>query len=591
MKKIFSMVSLFFCLLASGQPQLAYNKSFEITKGNNSFICWSIGDMMGKYSFSQEIKDVHSGKYALGISSEKAIRMTNDLDVGYFSATVPNELLKGRKKVKLDAWIKTDSHSTRAAIWFDQFSLKGPLSQTSSVTDTVKTLKGWQHIQMEKTLDSAATATYFGGWLNGKGKALFDDFTLLIDGEPVKDIAPSLAQFSRTELAWLNKNAVPLASIDSANKNNDLDSLSKWIGDARIIGIGEPTHGTSEVARIRLRVFKYLVEKKGFNTYMVEDNLPEVGLMNDYVLYGRDTAFNILKKYFFGGNPNEEMLGIVKWMRNYNVGHEKKIQFRGMDMQSPRIARLNIARFANKYDTTLNTLTNLFEQVFTRQSANKDTTKNLILKDSLKNYSRLIREHIEKNKTWYNSKISKDTVNWLTLNTAVLEQYYWAYTFFLRDSCMAKNVYDYCQQYPDAKILIHAHNVHISRYPRLLGNHLDNYFGKNYYPIAFATAEGTYTARVDVVRKEYKTYDLDRPYVGTSEYFLQKANEPNYFLSLKDDTANKASAWLTKELDFRAIGAAFLNVQFAPAILRRNYDAIIFVKKTTNWHSYIVKKE
>jgi erythromycin esterase len=590
MKRTLSLFALFFYFLTSGQPKLAYNRGFEMAKGDSSFICWSVENMMGNYKFSHENRIVHGGRYAMLVSSDEAIRAANDLDVGSFAVTIPTKILKGRKKVKLDAWVKTQDHSTRAAIWFDQWSARGPLSQNSKVTDTVKTIMGWQHIQMEKTLDSAATGTYFGGWLNGKGKAFFDDFRLSIDGEPVKDTATSLALFTSSEQAWLNKNAVPLISVDSTIINKDLDSLSKWIGDASIVGIGEPTHGTSEVSRLRLRIFKYLVEQKGFNTYMIEDILPEMGLMNDYILDGRDTALNLLKKYFFGINNNEEMLSLVQWMRRYNMNHEKKIQFRGMDMQSPRIARVNIARFAKQYDTTLEKLSNTFDEVFTQQNANKDTATNSILKDSLKNYSKLIREHIDKNTSWYNTKATKDTVNWLRLNARVLEQYYLPYTPPLRDNYMAKNIYEYCLQYPDAKILIQAHNGHVGR-SWGLGNHLNEYFGKNYFPIAFATAEGTYVARVNIEKKEYHIYDLQKPYAGTSEFFLQKANKPNYFLPLRSGTENPASAWLSDYRSFRQIGSVVMTEQFGQFILHSNFDALIFMKKTTHSDSFLLKKQ
>jgi protein-L-isoaspartate(D-aspartate) O-methyltransferase len=64
--------------------------------------------------------------------------------------------------------------------------------------------------------------------------------------------------------------AEPITSIDRP----DLQGLLKRIGDARLVLIGEASHGTSEFYRIRAAITKALIEQKGFDFVAVEADWP-----------------------------------------------------------------------------------------------------------------------------------------------------------------------------------------------------------------------------------------------------------------------------------------------------------------------------
>jgi protein-L-isoaspartate(D-aspartate) O-methyltransferase len=62
----------------------------------------------------------------------------------------------------------------------------------------------------------------------------------------------------------------PFTSVDAV----DLSPLMARIGSARVVLIGESTHGTSEFYRLRARITRALVERKGFSVVALEADWP-----------------------------------------------------------------------------------------------------------------------------------------------------------------------------------------------------------------------------------------------------------------------------------------------------------------------------
>jgi len=597
MKTIFPVTLLLLSLAAYAQPQLAYNGGFEATKAKDTFRYWETNAVKGEYAFNLDSGTKRSGRYALRLEGQQAARTADpQREGGFFHIVVPAEWLAGKKKATLAAWVRTDGPRPLAGIWFNQFDGPGTPAMHASFTDTLKKAPGWQKLTLELSLSPGAGQTYFGGSLNGPGRVWFDDFTLAIDGVPVQDLATPGQPPSPAEVAWINRAAVPLLGVDPQRDTRDLDALSGWMGNARVVAVGESTHGTAEVFRLRLRLLQYLVEKKGFNAFMLEDNLAEVGLMNRYVLTGSDTALRVLRKHFFPVWQNEEMLALIEWMRQYNRAHGPKLQFRGMDMQRSWLAVQHVRRFAGQYDPQLLGYADSLTRLTTRYQGNTGKANQAPRRDSLVRLANHLRSYVSQHLTAYRAKAPQDSVHWLALNADVVAQYYptvdQEFSTAYRDSCMAANIITYCRQYPEAKLLIWAHNSHVSRAPGWMGNRLSNHFGKDYFPVAFTTASGTYTASVDFKKTAWKAFPLEEPYVGTAEYYLQQAKPANYLLPLSSaGAAPQAAGWTGAERDFRSIGFMREADEFSPTNLREEFEAVIFMRQTTHSKSFLLKKE
>src|SRR5262245_8813665 len=64
----------------------------------------------------------------------------------------------------------------------------------------------------------------------------------------------------------------------------DLAWLRRTVGDARIVGLGESTHGASELFRLKHRTLRFLVEELGFRSIAWEEDWT-IGLqVNRYLL-------------------------------------------------------------------------------------------------------------------------------------------------------------------------------------------------------------------------------------------------------------------------------------------------------------------
>ncbi len=67
------------------------------------------------------------------------------------------------------------------------------------------------------------------------------------------------------------RNCFPFESIDGVN----LDPLPGRVGDARVVLIGEASHGTSEFYRMRARITRELVTGRGFSIVAIEGDYPD----------------------------------------------------------------------------------------------------------------------------------------------------------------------------------------------------------------------------------------------------------------------------------------------------------------------------
>ena len=64
-----------------------------------------------------------------------------------------------------------------------------------------------------------------------------------------------------TPLEYVQKNAAPITSLELGSSLTDLEPLAVIVGEARIVGMGEATHGTSEFTQVRARMLEYLVRE------------------------------------------------------------------------------------------------------------------------------------------------------------------------------------------------------------------------------------------------------------------------------------------------------------------------------------------
>jgi erythromycin esterase-like protein len=150
--------------------------------------------------------------------------------------------------------------------------------------------------------------------------------------------------------AWMKSNAHPFATCIPGDSVKDLASLKQIVGDARIVALGEGTHGTREFFQLKHRIVQYLATEMGFNVFAIEANLPEAWRINDYVLGGPGDPKELMCGMRFWTWNTEEVLQMIEWMRRFNASGKGRIEFTGFDMQSPDSAAAIVNRYLKAND-------------------------------------------------------------------------------------------------------------------------------------------------------------------------------------------------------------------------------------------------
>jgi protein-L-isoaspartate(D-aspartate) O-methyltransferase len=152
--------------------------------------------------------------------------------------------------------------------------------------------------------------------------------------EPQLLRAPPKVTEVRTVAELVREVAEPIPDLESSA----VDALVERIADARVVLLGEATHGTSDFYRMRARITRALIEKRGFQFVAVEADWPDASRIDDYVLGGKrrsNLEFTPFERFPTWMWRNEEVLEFVEWLRAYNADHrDQKAGFHGLDLYS-----------------------------------------------------------------------------------------------------------------------------------------------------------------------------------------------------------------------------------------------------------------
>ena len=152
--------------------------------------------------------------------------------------------------------------------------------------------------------------------------------------------------------SWIRTNAVPLKTVEARHGFDDMEPLRRIIGDARIVSLGEATHGTREFFQLKHRMLEFLATRMGFTIFSIEANMPEAYRLNDYVLNGTGDPAQLLRGMYFWTWNTEEVLDMIRWMREFNASGKGRVQFTGFDMQTTTVASEIVRAYVQRVDPT-----------------------------------------------------------------------------------------------------------------------------------------------------------------------------------------------------------------------------------------------
>jgi erythromycin esterase len=136
---------------------------------------------------------------------------------------------------------------------------------------------------------------------------------------------------------WLLVHATPLVSTELVPSSADLAALKAIAGPAKVVGLGDGTHGTHEFFTVKLRMIDYLVREMGFDVVALEAPFPLLNRINLYVQGGPGDPRALLgeaRDLYYTFLDAEEILELIEWMREYNLmrGSRPAIEIAGMDV-------------------------------------------------------------------------------------------------------------------------------------------------------------------------------------------------------------------------------------------------------------------
>lgn len=417
-------------------------------------------------------------------------------------------------------------------------------------------------------------------------------------GSPATLGAPSDSAF----VQWARAHAQPLPPSDTVS-DGAFEPFGAIVGRARVVAFGEPAHDTHEPLAFRNRLFRYLVERLGFTTIVLESGLTESYRVHQYVSGDAgDLTEVVANGITWGFGRLAESRELVGWLRQYNQDsvHRRKVHFYGMDLTGGDTDQLPQARravdFALRYlasrDPSIGqNLANRFEPYLERFSASDYRTLSPADRVKLSGLIDELREAIER----AGAADGGEALDWALRSAMVARQ---LETFFrltpaemptlerpaggnmsrasgARDSSMAANLrWILSREGPTARVLVFAHNNHIMNAPLtggiwtplrvtspVLGVNLRRWLHQDLVLIASSAA--SVSGGLPPLEPDPNSLDDLFARVGFERFVLD-------FRAARSD--RQAWAWLGRPRSFRS--AITSHVRIVP---RTAYDAVVYL--------------
>jgi erythromycin esterase len=401
-------------------------------------------------------------------------------------------------------------------------------------------------------------------------------------------------------VAWATKHAVPIKTIDPGRGYEDLAALKDIIGNARLVCLGESRHDAHEHFQLKRRLVEFLVEQMGFALFAMEESLPCVGPLNDYIQGGAGDPEELLSgigAWFIW--DTEEVLALVRWMREYNEdpAHPRKVRFYGIDVTSPWAGLESVHSYLAKVDPE-------YAEAWGAQKTALQVFRTNVWVETLDNYRRLPAEDVDvlgetldelmarfrDKRPAYVANSSSSAYMWAARQALVAKRAHDLYvtgvrgTFQeagdVRERAMADNVRWLLNEVGNGeRVIVWAHNFHVGRDTFDLdipgrpptddmvsmAHYLGGDLGPDLVTIGFSFNRGD---------------DPDSPLPpaaeGTVDAALAQVGHPVFLVDLRSaPKAGPVYAWLNRKQRMRGEGGV---AELVPA---RSYDVLAFTERIT----------
>ena len=396
------------------------------------------------------------------------------------------------------------------------------------------------------------------------------------------------------------------------NNEKDLDVLLQQIGDARIVLLGEASHGTAEYYDWRTAISKRLMHEKGFDCIAVEGEWADSYRVNQFVKGAKQdntAAVNVLRQYdrwptWMWGNY--EVASLITWMNNFNQAKPptEKVGFYGLDVYCLWESSEELMPYLQGQDQSIVNAAQQVQQCFRPFSSDPQQYAYHVASASGTCQA-------QTSSLWNSilgitgNTTAKSEAGFVMQQNALValngESYYRASvrdyeeSWNIRDRHMMQTLRRLLEHLgPDSKIIVWEHNTHIgdARYTDMAEQGMVNvgqlareeYGEKNVYSVGFGSYEGSVIAS-NSWGGPIESMRVPPAPPSSWEGYLHKLGADNKII-LSSEIMNNES--LQQEIGHRAIGVVYNPNReygnYVPSIIPKRYDAFIFIDKTSALH-------
>jgi erythromycin esterase-like protein len=172
----------------------------------------------------------------------------------------------------------------------------------------------------------------------------------MADSSVLSMLAPAPTVDIAHDAALLRRWAEPLPSPLEQDFAIPFDRFA----EARIVLLGEATHGTAEFYNARAAITRRLIERHGFTIVAVEADWPDADRLDRYVrhrprLVSEEAAFARFPTWMW---RNLEVRNFIDWLHAHNLElpADQRAEFRGLDVYSLRSSIAAVLDYLDQVD-------------------------------------------------------------------------------------------------------------------------------------------------------------------------------------------------------------------------------------------------
>ncbi|WBQ05620.1 erythromycin esterase family protein [Kribbella sp. CA-293567] len=392
--------------------------------------------------------------------------------------------------------------------------------------------------------------------------------------------------------------AHPIRSTEAGSSLRDVKPLAAMVGNARIVGLGEATHSSSEFFTLKHKIFRELVVDKGFTTFSLEAPWSTGLELDRYVVSGVGDPREIMRRDFQDAYKfwnTAEYLELIEWMRSYNRTHARKLHFVGNDLgyAGPALLDRVVGYVGKTSPASLPELNRLYAGL--RSDAEYAAW-------SAAYFAKPLAERVKIEAAARRAVVLVESLpasrerTWAAQHARAIWQVAKFYSFdvtdptvtpkamYFRDESMAANT-GWWARATGAKVVLSAHNGHIALetgspkdYPKTQGQFLREQFGRGYLTVGMSFDHGSFNSH-DTADGRLRVFTLPSAAKGNNEHTLDQVPYRDYLVDLRRLPA-RTRAWFDVRRPTRDIGTGYPTPEL-PIRLGPSYDLLIHLNQIT----------